>query len=66
MREQSLHFGLKPASKYMSCVVGPIRQIRIGVTRFPVNPELKLWRSMQIKYLNIEVEKIDSAMLMLV
>ena len=66
MREQSLYFGLKPSSKNVPCVVGSVRQIRVGVTGFPIYPELQHWRSMQANDFNIEVEEIDPAMLTLV
>lgn len=66
MREQSLYLGLEPTSKDVPCMVGSVRQIRVGITGFPIDPELEYWRPLQANDFNIEVEEIDPAMLMLI
>ena len=60
-----MQFGLEPASKNVSRVIGSIRQIRVGITRFTVDPEHEFMESIRALNLNIKIEEVHSAKLML-
>jgi hypothetical protein len=60
-----LHLGLEPASKDVSRMIGSIRQISISVTGFAVNLECESCGSVCANELNIEVQEVNSAKLML-
>ena len=66
MRQQSLQLGLQLSSKYVPRMVRSIGQISVGITRFPVYPEREFWETMHIKQENVEVQEIDSAMLLMI
>ena len=60
-----MHLGLEPASKDVSRMIGSIRQISISITGFAVNLECESCRSVCANELDIEVQEVNPAKLML-
>ncbi len=65
-RQQPVHIGLKPASKDVPRVVGSVRQIGIGRTRFAVYLEFEICRFRRVYNGNVEVEEVHLAVLLMI
>ena len=61
--EQPVHFCFEPSTKDVSWMIWAVREIRVGVSRFPVYAKLELHHCGSIHGFYIEVEKIDPAVL---
>ncbi len=64
VRQQPVHLGLEPATKDVSRVVGSVRQIRVGRTRFTVDLEREICRSIRVH--DRDVEEVHLAVPILV